>query len=150
MARKRILICLDGTGNDPRDAVQEVDKKGQVEDDNISNVLKLHLLAGGRLDEQRMNPSQVSLYYSGVGTRGTIFRRALASAFARFEPGRIQKEAYEDLCDHYEPGDEIFIFGFSRGAAIARMLAVQIAQEGVMVHGHPPESDGRPPSSITS
>lgn len=141
MAQKRILICLDGTGNDPYDAVQEIGKKGQVEDDSISNVLKLHLLAGGRLDEVKSNPSQVSLYYSGVGTRGTMFRRALASTFANFEPGWIRKEAYQDLCATYEPGDKIFLFGFSRGAAIARMLASQIAQEGILVNSRRHEAD---------
>ena len=133
MARKKILVCLDGTGNDPHDAIQKIDKKDQVEDDSISNVLKLHLLAGGRLDETRSNPSQLSLYYSGAETPGTIFRRALASAFANLEPDRIRKTAYKDLCANYEPGDEIFIFGFSRGAAIARMLASQIAKDGILV-----------------
>ncbi len=133
MAAKRILICLDGTGNDPSDAKQKVDKEGKMEDDNISNVLKLHLLAGGRLDNVQLNAAQHSYYYSGVGTRGTIFRRALASAFARLEPKLILKDAYDDLCGHYQVGDELFIFGFSRGAAIARRLASQISREGVVV-----------------
>jgi len=133
MARKKILICIDGTGNDPSDAVQDEEKDGQLEDDNISNVLKLHLLAGGGLGDAQPNPGQMSFYYSGVGTRGTIFRRALSSAFAKLEPGRIRKAAYEDLCARYEPDDEIYIFGFSRGAAIARMLAAQISTEGLLL-----------------
>ena len=134
MPNSKFIICLDGTGNDPEDAVQETTKDGRLEDDNISNVLKLHLLAGGKLNNFQDNPGQQAYYYSGVGTRGTVFRRALASIFANFEPEWILKEAYNDLCENYKDGDEIFIFGFSRGAAIARMLASKISSEGVKAH----------------
>lgn len=134
MAPKKILICLDGTGNDPADAEQKPEKTGQLEDDSISNVLKLHLLAGGQLNSNTQPKlGQMSFYYSGVGTRGTIFQRALGSAFANFEPHWIRTEAYNDLCRTYETGDKIYIFGFSRGAAIARMLASHIAKEGLVL-----------------
>lgn len=131
MTNSKIIICLDGTGNDPEDAVQESGKDGRLEDDNISNVLKLHLLAGGKLNNIQNNPRQQTYYYSGVGTRGTIFRRTLASLFAKVSPKLIMKKAYNDLCENYKEGDEIFIFGFSRGAAIARMLACKISDKGV-------------------
>jgi hypothetical protein len=48
----KILLCFDGTGDEPEDAEQEPDKSGTLEDDNISNVLKFHLLAGGTLDNK--------------------------------------------------------------------------------------------------
>ena len=134
MATSKIIICLDGTGNDPEDAVQESTKDGSLEDNNISNVLKLHLLAGGKLNNAQNNPGQQTYYYSGVGTRGTVFRRTLASIFAKLAPKLILREAYNDLCTNYKAGDEIFIFGFSRGAAIARMLASKISKEGVKAH----------------
>ena len=47
---RRILICIDGTNNDPNDAVPAYDESGLLVDNGISNVLKLHILAGGRLD----------------------------------------------------------------------------------------------------
>ncbi len=130
----KIIICLDGTGNDPEDAIQEVSKNGVVEDDNISNVLKFHLLAGGNLENDQLSKKQKSFYYSGVGTKGTIFRRTLASMFANFEPKWIRDKAYKDLCNNYRDGDQIYIFGFSRGAAIARMLASKISDEGINDH----------------
>jgi uncharacterized protein (DUF2235 family) len=137
VAQKKILICLDGTGNDPADAEQKQFKDGQLEDDGISNVLKLHLLAGGHLSNAQSNPAQLSFYYSGVGTRGRFFRRTLSSAFAKLEPDKIKAAAYKDLCDNYESGDDIYIFGFSRGAAIARILASHIAKEGLVTkRGH--------------
>jgi len=137
MENSKIIICLDGTGNDPEDAVQNIGKDGKPEDDSISNVLKLHLLAGGKLDNSQVNPRQQTYYYSGVGTRGSIFRRTLSSLFAKTEPEQIQNEAYNDLCNAYKKGDEIFIFGFSRGAAIARMLACKIEKKGV--NGYTPK-----------
>lgn len=130
---KRILICIDGTGNDPHDAVEHYDESGLLEDDSISNVLKLHILAGGTLDNQSSRPDQHSFYYIGVGNRGAtaIYRKASA-AFAITEPHRILKKAYEDLSTNYSAEDSIFIFGFSRGAAIARWLAQRISEEGLV------------------
>ena len=37
-------------------------------------------------------------------------------------------EAYRYLMDCYRPGDKIFLFGFSRGAYVARALAGMIQQ----------------------
>jgi len=130
---RRILICIDGTNNDPNDAVPDYDDSGLLVDNGISNVLKLHILAGGRLDNTQSDPAQHSFYYVGVGNRGatSIYRNASA-AFAITEPRRILDEAYDDLAEHYEPGDSVYIFGFSRGAAIARQLARRIEDQGLM------------------
>ena len=45
--------------------------------------------------------------------------------------------AYELLCERWLPGDPIFLFGFSRGAAVARMLAVKIERLGINAHHTP-------------
>ncbi len=130
---KRILICIDGTNNDPNDAVAEYDESGLLEDNGISNVLKLHILAGGQLNNTSTDPSQHSFYYVGVGNRGaTSIYRSASAAFAITEPKKILKKVYEDLADSYQPGDSIFIFGFSRGAAIARWLAQKINDNGLV------------------
>lgn len=130
---KRILICIDGTNNDPNDAVEKYDESGLLEDDSISNVLKLHILAGGTLDNKSTDPDQHSFYYVGVGNRGAthIYKNASAM-FAITEPRKILEKAYGDLAENYQAGDSIFIFGFSRGAAIARWLAQKIADDGLV------------------
>src|SRR5437879_6512693 len=46
-------------------------------------------------------------------------------------------DAYEWLIDHYEEGDDIFIFGFSRGAYSARSLAGLVAKCGLLRPGAP-------------
>ena len=133
----KILICLDGTSNQPRDAEQDIDENNLPEDDNITNVLKLHCLAGGDLtvdDPVRDSggiDGQLSLYFSGVGTRGSFLRRILRQAFALRGPRVIIDEILRDLESVYEPGDELYVFGFSRGAATARLLATEIAAEGL-------------------
>lgn len=126
---KNIIICFDGTGNEPLDAVQKK-KLFKVEDASISNILKLHFMFGGTLQSGVMSEKidsdkQLSLYYSGVGTYGNGFQRILNQAFALpwLDVEDIKKTALEDLKQYYNDGDKIFLFGFSRGAALARQFA---------------------------
>lgn len=134
---KRILISIDGTGSELSDAEQQTNPRGETIDDALSNVAKLHLLAGGRAENDRWRfDDQVALYYAGVGARGNKLQGAVEQAFARSEPEVIRDEAYAGLCEHYEDGDAVYLFGFSRGAAIARWLARHIEDNGV--NGHRP------------
>ncbi len=121
---KNLIFCFDGTSNDPSDAAQGVTSTGGVKDSSVSNILKLHLLFGGDLkDGNAHGLQQLSLYYSGVGTYGNKLKRMFNAGLALKDPGRIINEATDDLINHYQAGDKIFIFGFSRGAAIARRFA---------------------------
>ena len=124
---KKLIFCFDGTCNDPEDAGDF------FEDSSISNVLKLHALFGGKLSpantKNAKTPNQQSFYYSGVGTRGSWLAKTFNAMFAPAygEMDDILDEAYADLKKQkYKEGDEIYIFGFSRGAAIARMFAANI------------------------
>lgn len=131
---KKLIFCFDGTCNSPSDA------DDYINDASITNILKLHLFFGGQLEKQNnvdnLNhkrgvtkiPQQQSFYYSGVGTRGNWFKRAFNSAFspAYGEMKDILAEANDDLAKYYNSGDEIYIFGFSRGAAIARIFAAHL------------------------
>lgn len=121
---KKILINFDGTCNEPGDA----ENKKNLSDESISNILRIHLLAGGNLENTSSIHGQRSFYYSGVGTRGSIFKRLWRALFAAQAPENILKEATADLERNYTPGDKIFVSGFSRGAAIARMFASQLAK----------------------
>ena len=122
---KNIALCFDGTCNEPRDAVQEHTNAGGIEDQNITNVLKLHLLFGGDLVGGSRFRDQQSFYHPGVGTYGRKVRRIFNAAFApdHLDVGRIIRAAVADLQGSYVPGDRVFVFGFSRGAAIARRFA---------------------------
>ena len=127
---KNLIFCFDGTSNEPEDAAQKETSTGGVKDNSISNILKLHLLFGGDLkDGNSHNLPQLSLYYSGVGTYGNKIKRVFNAGLALKDPGRIIHEALDDLNKHYQPGDNIFVFGFSRGAAIARRFATVYRKE---------------------
>jgi uncharacterized protein (DUF2235 family) len=123
----KLIFCFDGTCNEPADYDDIAD------DENISNVLKMHILFGGGIQEardkrqQNAPKGQKSFYYSGIGTRGFPLFRLINMAFAppSMEMKDILEEATADLKANYKKGDEIFIFGFSRGAAIARMFAAK-------------------------
>lgn len=71
---------------------------------------------------------QLKYYHSGVGV--TFGQRFRGGAFG-YGLDQIIKEGYYWLCQNYEPEDEIYLFGFSRGAYTARSLAGLIRKSGI-------------------
>jgi uncharacterized protein (DUF2235 family) len=69
---------------------------------------------------------QVAIYDDGVGADGTPIEKVLGGAFGTGLYDKI-KRAYTQIAHVYEAGDELFLFGFSRGAYTARSLAGMIA-----------------------
>ena len=123
----KYIFCFDGTCNDPEDSGDFFD------DSSISNVLKLHAFFGGQLNPlngaNQNTPNQRSFYYSGVGTRGSWLKQKFNAMFAPPDGDMddILDDAKKDLSElNVQLDDEIYIFGFSRGAAIARMFASSI------------------------
>jgi uncharacterized protein (DUF2235 family) len=101
---KRIVFCADGTW----DSVQN--------DTNVYKLFKAIPISSG----------QVAFYDDGVGSDGTPLERLTGGAFG---DGLFQKikDGYTKIAHVYGQDDEIFIFGFSRGAYTARSLAGMIA-----------------------
>ncbi len=126
---KNIILCFDGTCNNPEEAVEHHTLFGNVEDANITNILKLHLIFGGDLNNKGVFEDQISFYYSGVGTYGSWFQKLINKTIAppNEDVSNILKRAMSDLFRHYQTGDKLFIFGFSRGAAIARRFSSVLA-----------------------
>lgn len=126
---KKMIFCFDGTCNEPEDSGDF------FQDSSISNILKLHALFGGKLlplnEQNNASPNQRSFYYSGVGTRGSWLKQKLNAMFAPpyGDMDDIIDEANSDLKNYYTDGVEIYVFGFSRGAAIARMFAANLDVE---------------------
>ena len=126
---KKLIFCFDGTCNNPEDSGDF------FEDTSISNILKLHAFFGGKLSplngENEKTAKQHSFYYSGVGTRGNWLQQKFNSMFAPADgdTADIIADAKKDLKEFGDNGEEIYIFGFSRGAAIARTFAAEIERE---------------------
>lgn len=111
MGRKLILL-FDGTWNNER---------------NRTNVTLMHeaIVSNGRND-----PAQACFYDPGVGTHW--YDRLTGGAFGRGLSENIQK-GYQRLIENYQPGDEIYVFGFSRGAYTARSLVGIIRKCGLLI-----------------
>ncbi|MFM9118663.1 MAG: DUF2235 domain-containing protein, partial [Planctomycetota bacterium] len=111
---KRLLICLDGTWNE----------SGQEETGSDTNVAKLF-----RNAQKYDGASQASFYRQGVGTK--LFEKLSGGVFGFGLYDQIQ-DGYAFLVDTYQPGDQVVLVGFSRGAYSAHCLASFIAQCGVL------------------
>jgi Uncharacterized alpha/beta hydrolase domain (DUF2235)/WD domain, G-beta repeat len=122
---KNIVVCLDGTNNKLRAAIN-------------TNVVRLFAM----LDLSRPD-QQVGYYDPGVGTFSSsaawtpVARAVSRYAGLMFGAGLRQNlgEAYSYVMSVYEPGDRLFIFGFSRGAYTARALAGLLEVFGVFRRG---------------
>ena len=110
---KRIAIFLDGTWNTLA---------------NNTNVWRLKSLC----DPDAKN--QIVYYSKGVGT---TFGESVRGGIEGYGIDDELIGAYTWLSESFEPGDEIFIFGFSRGAYTARSLSGLIAKCGVLKPGAP-------------
>jgi uncharacterized protein (DUF2235 family) len=122
---KRIAIFIDGTWNRP-DA------------EHPTNVVRLSRCVLG--SDADGNTQQV-IYSPGVGSGrgnnwlGRKMDRVLGGALG-WGLTDIIEEAYRNLVFAYEPGDEIYIFGFSRGGFAARSLAGLIRSCGIPPRRH--------------
>ena len=144
---KTIIFSFDGTGNEPSDS------ESYMEDESISNILKLHiLLGGGILDDHTETKTegggdQITYYYNGIGTRdgilssipllGKLITKAQQYVNQGLSPTwgdarRILAEAMDDFNkSRYDSsnGDKLVVFGFSRGAALARKFVSMLLKE---------------------
>ncbi|MCG8617125.1 MAG: DUF2235 domain-containing protein, partial [Desulfobacterales bacterium] len=116
---RSLIICCDGTGNEIKE--------------NQSNVLKFYRLI-------KKDETQLGFYDPGVGTISN------SNAWARFKNkakgvfglstgyglDTNVLEAYRFLANNYQDGDQIYLFGFSRGAYTIRVLAGFLNMVGLL------------------
>jgi uncharacterized protein (DUF2235 family) len=115
-SRKRIVVCADGTWNDP-------------EDENPTNVLRV---ARAVRPVAADGIKQVVYYDWGVGS---YYEKVRGGAVGLGIMKNIQ-DGYRFIVQNYNPGDEIFLFGFSRGAYTVRCLAGMLNNCGILTRVH--------------
>jgi uncharacterized protein (DUF2235 family) len=118
-AKKRLIVFCDGTWN-------KEDQKSRDGRPCPTNVLRLFELT--RIGDGDHAP-QIVHYLRGVGNRWD--ERVSGGGFGLGISENI-KSAYQFLVSNYEDGDEIFLFGFSRGAFTVRSLAGMIFNVGIL------------------
>jgi len=131
---KKFVLCFDGTGN----------KFSGTDAD--SNILKIYRM----LD--RNGDDQFHYYQPGIGTyvtkaSGSMTRTSriekIQSWYAKAKDSAIGTSfdqhvmaGYRFLMRYYTPGDDIYFFGFSRGAYTARFLAEMLDHVGLLSAGN--------------
>ncbi len=117
---KRIVICADGTWNTPK----EVRPGGEAP----TNVWLLYQMVKNADAE---GVPQLKFYHAGVGTQRSFIKRVSDGMTGRGLSAHM-RDAYEFLVDHYNPGDHLYFFGFSRGAYTVRTLAGLVRNSGII------------------
>ncbi len=105
---KRIIFCSDGTWNDP------------ATNTNVYKIFKA----------MNFTAEQSPIYDDGVGSDGNTILHFLGGAFGEGLDQKI-RDGYTRISHVYEHGDQVFLFGFSRGAYTARSLGGMIVTCGL-------------------
>jgi hypothetical protein len=112
---KRLIVCLDGTWNSP-------------DQGHATNVVKI-MRAIAPVDDRGV--AQVAFYDAGIGADGGKIDRVVDGITGRGLEQNV-RDGYRFLANNWVPGDEIYVFGFSRGAFTARSLCGFIALVGLL------------------
>jgi uncharacterized protein (DUF2235 family) len=118
---KNIVVYSDGTGQDG----------GVRPEQRISNVYKMYRASRTSPDNPIDPKVQVAFYDPGLGTDVGATALSAPRRFIQKMLGSITgrgivtniADCYAFIIDHYEPGDRIYLIGFSRGAYTVRSLA---------------------------
>ena len=118
---KKLALFLDGTWNDLR----------MKDRTNVSR------LAQAVLPRSQGGARQVVFYDEGVGVASGVSKLAdfATKSFGGATGGGLDRKveaAYRFLVLNYEPGDDIYVFGFSRGAFTARSVCGMIRKIGIL------------------
>ncbi|WP_062516329.1 DUF2235 domain-containing protein [Demequina gelatinilytica] len=113
---KRIVVCCDGTWS-------------KADQGNPTNVVKLALAVAPQDAE---GVEQHVHYVTGVGTSGP---KLLGGAFGWGLSENV-RQGYLRIAEEYEPGDQIYLIGYSRGAYTARSIAGFLRNAGILKPEH--------------
>ena len=114
MPKKRLIVCCDGTWD-------------MLSDPYPTNIVKL---ARAFRSEGKDGILQLVYYDEGLGSNSILDRLPGATFGTGID--RDICDAYAFLCMNYCPGDEIYLFGFSRGAYTVRCLSRMVGDYGIL------------------
>ena len=117
---KRLIVLCDGTG---RDSLQPDPKANPTNITRLSRALAHYATVGEKSIEQ------IVFYQPGVGTEtGQLLR---GGSYGLGVSANV-RAAYAFFAHNYEKGDQIYLFGFSRGAYTARAIAGLVTGAGLL------------------
>lgn len=122
---KKIVICIDGTWNRSHGEYSRSQYR-------VTNITRL---TDSVMPQDSHANVQITYYQEGIGVHWNKVVRYVEGATGYGTAKKISN-AYSFLCRNFEPGDEIFLFGFSRGAYAIRSLSNLIARFGIPTRGY--------------
>ena len=117
---RNLVVCCDGTWNTPDQEEHGVPVP--------TNVVRLY---NALAEKDNAGNEQVRYYHTGVGTEGNWWQK-MAGGIAGVGLKKNVMSAYRWLAGTYQLGDQIFLFGFSRGAYTVRSVAGMISACGLL------------------
>ena len=117
-AKRNIILLSDGTGN----------SRGKIAQ---TNVWRTYEAIDLKDPPNPAEPRQFAYYDDGVGT-SSFKPLALLGGALGYGLARNVRDLYESLCRTYRDGDDIYAFGFSRGAFTIRVLTGLINNQGLV------------------
>ncbi|KAJ9607484.1 hypothetical protein H2200_007562 [Cladophialophora chaetospira] len=137
--KNRLVLCFDGTSNSFQ------------ANSGDTNIVKIYEMLDRETNDQyhyyqRSDPAGIGTYDAGSAVTNTrywgAFSKAWSSLKATLDEGFAFSFAehviggYKFLMRYYANGDDVYIFGFSRGAYTARVLAEMIDDIGLLSRGN--------------
>jgi uncharacterized protein (DUF2235 family) len=122
-AGRNLVICFDGTSNEFGDTNTNVVRLAQVLSHDPDRQLVYYDPGVGTMPEP-------GLFFAAARTLSRIAGLAFGRGLTR-----NLEEAYAFLMETWQPNDQVFVFGFSRGAYTARVLAGLLWQMGLLRTG---------------
>jgi uncharacterized protein (DUF2235 family) len=122
---RNLIVCCDGTWN-----------SADQEHDGVPTPTNVFRLFSATPEDEvtRADGTKIvqrKYYHSGVGTEGTKLDRVLGGGVGVGLSKNIMS-AYRWLGGNYQEGDQIFLFGFSRGSFTGRSLGGMISHCGLL------------------
>lgn len=117
---KKIVIFCDGTWNTPDE-----------EENGLPCATNISKMALATSDASKDGTAQLMYYDVGIGTEGNSIQQIIDGATGTGISNNIL-QAYEFIIKNYRQGDQLFLFGFSRGAFTVRSLAGLIRNCGIL------------------
>jgi uncharacterized protein (DUF2235 family) len=119
---KRLITCTDGTWNRPG-----ITDRGQLVRSNVE--LIYNCIRDGKCHDGTV---QLKIYHDGIGSSTFDKKDQVFGGISGLGIDKNIKDVYKFLMLNFNIGDEIYLFGFSRGAYTARSLAGFIRNCGIL------------------
>jgi hypothetical protein len=121
MAR-RLVVSIDGTNNAPGTGATNIQRLNRMLVRSATQVLYYQPGVG------TVEPGSLTTRF---GRRALMTLDAMSAVLLR----RHVSSAYRFLIDEWQQGDELYLFGFSRGAYAVRVLAAMLSKVGLLHRG---------------